>query len=100
MTRGQIHFVHLEDRSPHDFFGFWHGPHPVGEDEAYAEAAEAEQEGPFPGDGAPEQQLLPCRQSPCCSPALVKAHLLSCSLSLCANTNGLLQGLMAFFSET
>jgi hypothetical protein len=76
----------------------WHAP--VGEDEAYAEAAEAEQEGPFPGDGAPEQQLLPCRQSPCCSPALVKAHLLSCSLSLCANTNGLLQGLMAFFSET
>ena len=50
---------------------------PVGEDEPYAEAAKAEQEGPFPGDGAPEQKLLPSSQHPCCSPALVKAHLLS-----------------------
>lgn len=51
---------------------------PVGEEQADAEAAEAEEEGPSLGDGASQHELV---SSCCCSyqspaPALVEAHLL------------------------
>lgn len=53
---------------------------PVGEEQADAEAAEAEEEGPSLGDGASQHELV-SSSSRCCScqspaPALVEAHLL------------------------
>lgn len=48
---------------------------PVGEDEADAEAGEAEEEGPFLGDGATEHQLVPSAEHRCSPPALVETHL-------------------------
>lgn len=62
---------------------------PVGEEQADAEAAEAEEEGPLLGDGASQHQLVSsCRRSLPPAPAaaaLVEAHLprsLSQSLSV------------------
>lgn len=53
---------------------------PVGEEEADAEAAKAEEEGPLLGDGASEHQLVAAADPT--SPALVEAHLRSHPLCL------------------